>query len=200
MALITAAQAKVYLPQIVGTADDTLIDTLIARAGAAIARYLGWPPASAGVVPTLEDTTHTLYLDGPGSVDLYLPIRPLVSITSIHDDPARLYPASSEVASADYTADLGAGLLTCDSDGSHGTWSTGTRAIKVVCVAGYATIPADIEQAVCILVGHWWRLRTEGGRESISAGGTSISVTAATLPPEVRELLTPYLLPGVWCG
>lgn len=200
MAIITAAQAKAYLPQVTGTTDDTLIDTLITRADAVIARWLGWPAATAGGVPTIEDVTYTLYVDGSGETDLYLPVRPVVSITSVYDDPARLYPASSEVASGDYTADLDAGLLTCDSDGTHGAWSSGRRAIKITAVAGYATIPADIQHAACLLVKHWWRLRLEAGRESVSDVAGSVTVTAETIPESVRQILWPYRLPGVWCG
>lgn len=197
MALITAAEARVYIPALTGTAQDTELNTLISRADGVLAAWCGFPPASAGAAPTLEDTTYTLYLDGPGGATLRLPVRPVVSITSIYDDPLRAYAAADLVDSGDYTLYGDDGLVILDHDSVHGGWSTSSRALKVTAVCGFATIPEPIKQAAAMLVGHWYRLKTSLGATSISQAGTNMQRVEATLPDSVKELMAPY---RIWVG
>ena len=91
MPLVSAATLREYLPEIGdNTSADTELNSLIARVEAAVARYLGFPPpASSSSFTTLDQSTYTLYLDGPTYLDrnvLQLPIKPVVSITSIFSD------------------------------------------------------------------------------------------------------------------
>lgn len=195
--MITAAEARVYIPALTSTAQDTELNTLISRADGVLAAWCGFPPASAGAAPTLEDTTYTLYLDGPGGNTLQVPIWPIVSVTTIHDDPLLAYGSEDLVASGDYTLYGDVGLIVLDHDAVHGWWSTSKRAIKLVAVCGYVTIPEPMKQAAAMLVGHWYRLKTGLGQTSISQGGVNATRVEATLPDVVKELISPY---RCWSG
>lgn len=196
MALITTSEAKELLPNLTGTAEDTLLTTLIATASRAIAYELGYPETTAGGQPTLETATYTEYLDGPGGRDLILSNWPIQSITSIYDSSDRRYGADELVASTDYTVIDGRhGLVVLDWDSQHGTWSTGRRAIKVTYVAGWATVPDPIKHAAKMLVRHLYGLRTTQGLANQE--GSSFR-EAQLMPKEVKELISKYRLPTCW--
>jgi hypothetical protein len=211
MALMTAAQARVYIPTLTSTGEDTNIDTLIARADAAMASWCGYPPVIAatpvmGLTPTLEDQTYVLY-NGRGGLVRVLDSRhiqcdvwPVISITSIYDDTSEAY--GTAVTSTDYTLiDGNQGLIAYDADSGKAWADSGPtiRNIKLTAVCGWATIPGDILQAAGLLVAHWWQLRHTQGRTNVStAGGGSAGLRDEELPASVKQLLSPYRLPRVW--
>lgn len=198
MAIATAAQARTYIRGLTGTAEDATLDTLIARADSLIASYLGFPAATAGGDPTIEDVTYTLYLDGPGGAELRLPYFPIQSVTSVHDSSDRTYGAADLVPAADYSLFGDEGIIRLDDDGSTVAWSEIKRAIKVVAVIGWVTIPDGLVHAACVQVAHWFGARDHIGRSSVSQQGGSISVRDLGLLPEVKQALAPYRLPGAW--
>ena len=126
----------------------------------------------------------------------------MASITSIHDDPTLTYASTEEVVSGDRTLYGSEGLVVLNATATHGAWSTGRRAIKAVYVAGWAdtACPTGIKQAVAVLVAHWWRLRAEMGRDSASAGSTSVGTRGESIPPQVLQMIAPFRLPGSYCG
>ncbi len=204
MALITAAQVREHYPQIVGTGEDTLLDTMITRADGLIAAYCGYPAYDGGTVRTLEDQTYTLYLDGPRFTEpqcLDLGIRPVVSVTSAHVDSAWDYGSDAQVATADMVLDARAGLLWLRSDASS-SWEDSPRANKVVIVAGFASTPPDLVAAAAMLVRHLLALRHQQGVGTFSAGGQSATRSDADelVPAAVREALAPYVLGGSRVG
>lgn len=201
MAIMTAAEARLYVRGITGTGEDSTLSTLVSRADAVFASYVGLPPATAGGVATLEDTTITLYLDGPGGQELRLPYGPVLSITSIHDSDDRLYASADLVAAADYELYGLESLIRLTDTSSHGYWSTGRRAIKVAAVIGFSTVPEDIKHAAGLQVAHWFQGRDHVGRKSINQGGGSITVNGLDLLPEVKQALNPYRQAGaIWVG
>ena len=157
MALCTAAEVKALLTSIEGTTHDTLLDTLASYADAVLARWCGYPPATAGSAPTLEQATHTLYSAPVGDprgwgvrVDgdtLHLRIWPMGTVTSIHDDPDRVYGSDYLVDSGDYETDDERGLVILKVTRTHGGWSKSARAIKVVAAFGYSSVPSDMKMA-----------------------------------------------------
>jgi len=198
MAIATAAQARDYIRGLTGTSEDTTLDTLIARCDSLFASYLGFPPASAGGDPTIEDVTYTLILDGPGGRALRLPVYPIQSVTSIHDAEDRLYSSADLIPSGDYTVYGDEGIVYLDDDGTTDAWSKVKRGIKVVAVLGWATIPDSIVHACCMQVSHWYTSRDHIGRTNISQGGGSIAVRDLGLLPEVRQALAAHRLPASW--
>ena len=205
MALMTADEVQVYLPALAGDAEDTTLDTLIARFDALAAEHLRFPDAPGGVVGasrTLEDSTYTLYIDGPDSQDpriLDLGVYPVVSITSIHADAIRAYGTDALVDSGDYTLFGAEGLVELTSAASS-AWATGPRANKAVIVAGWTSIPAAIKHACGLQVAGWWKNRGTVGVRSTSQRGTSVQLRALSLLPSVREALQPFVLMGGCCA
>jgi hypothetical protein len=194
MALCTADQARDLIPGLAGTAQATLLASLCDRASEVIALWCGYGPASAGAAATMEGTTYTEYLDGPVLDEpraLRLPHRPIVSVTSIHDDASWSYGSDSLVSSGGYTIDGTAGIVWATPSGGH-SWSRGRRNIRAVYVAGFVTVPGGLVQACALLVGHWYRLASRQGLTGGSGANRGASFGPETIPEPVREMLQPY--------
>lgn len=199
MAIMTAAEARLYIRGITGTGEDTNIDSLIARADALFAGYIGLPSPTVGKSNAGRQHPHHLS-DGPGSQYLQLPFLPVQSITSIHDNDERDYGSLDLVASGDYDLFGDEGLVRLKDDSAHGTFSDIKRAIKVVAVIGYTTIPQAIKHAAGLQVAHWFQGRDHVGRTSVAQGGGTIDVHDLGLLHEVREALQPYRQASLWVG
>ena len=203
MAILTTAEAKVFLPSLTAasTTEDASIDIVVARVGARIARHCGWVPASDGGTPSLEAATHTLYLAGPGGRSLYLPMYPVISVTSIEDDSTEAFDGTTYlVASSDYSLRPNGEVLLAQT-AVHGGWSSShERVVKVVASLGYSTVDPILKQAAGLLFRHWWDLRFAQGRTNASAAAGSIGYRDEEIPPEVAAVLGDYLLPGVLLG
>ena len=196
MALITTSQAKDWLPGLSGSGSDTLLTALVSGVDAAFARWCGYPPASAGAAPTLEDVSYTRYLTGSGTRWLALDVWPVQSVTSIEEDETLTWDGSTYlVDSGDYTLMEGRKLL-LKATATHGLWSRTEGAIKAVFVAGFTAAPADLVVLAEQAVRNWWDSRTVQGKQSTSQGGTSTTFRDEDfLPPHVRRGLAAYRLP-----
>ena len=178
------------------TAKDTMLGGLIADASAWIERHCQ---------RTFASTSYTEYFS-PGSdrrVFRLNTIRPrqypIISVTSLHEDADRLYAAASLIAAADYflTPD-GFGVQLFD-DGSAIVFDPGQRTVKLVYVAGYAAIPADLDRAAVMLVVHLYYSadRQKQGLASESMGSTTVVYKDETMPKEVLAIIDLYRRP---CG
>ena len=200
MPVITAATLRTYnVVGLTGTDEDSYLDGLIDRADAALAARLGFPPASAGGSPTLASATFTHYLHGPDPLDetvLRLPVRPVTSVTSVHQSLIWTYDSSTLVASTDYTLDGVHGAITLNPDAST-TWLAGRRVLKVVYAAGWSTLPDDLAQAVGQLARHWHDLRSTQGHDALSVQGRSETVAGPQIPQHVLQLIAPHRCPEV---
>ena len=86
-------------------------------------------------------------------------------------------------------------------DSLHGFWGKERRAIKVVYVVGFSTIPEDIKHAAGLQVSHWFQGRDHVGRTNVNQGGGSVAVMGLDLLPEVKQALAPYRQAGaLWVG
>ena len=202
MALLTSTEAKALKPDLSGSSQDTLIDTLIGRADEALAAHCGFPRSDTSSEPSLTTQTYTLYLDGPTWSDsrvLSVPVFPIVAVTSIFDDVDRVYGAATEVASSDWELDIARGLVILKNASTQGLWTSSWRAQKVTATLGYTDaaghIPQILRHAGAELVWHWFRLTRERGHSSVNLGGQSGSSWDPELPPYVLELVRPFRLP-----
>lgn len=182
MALTTRAAVKAYLN--IPTADTTLdawLDAVRPGAEATIKRYLG---------RDLEQASYTEYYAGANKNWFTLRQFPVASITSLYYDPDGWFgtnPSSPFDATklltegVDYALDLTAagrsdtGVVWRINDvWPH--WRRDVRPgtlswvyhpsrgnIKVTYVAGYATIPDDLQMAVALLVGAEMKSLPNGG-------------------------------------
>lgn len=199
MALLTATQARVYLAYL-DSSEDALVETMVARATSVLAAWCGWPRNDAGG-QTFEASAYTFYLDGPTDEDaqeVAVPVWPLVSVTSVYDDPERAYGASTLVSSGDYDVDLQAGRVILKPASTLGAFSTARRALKVTVSAGYSSAPADLAQALGMMTKHLLELRHTQGASSVDTGDGSSSRRDEDIPAAVKQLLIPYRVrPGL---
>jgi hypothetical protein len=203
VALVTAAEVRLNLPGLGTSAtEDTILDTLIARADAVLANWCGYDAATEGGAgaPTLEDVTFTRYLKGPGGRALQLPFYPIVSVTTIEDDTTETFNGSTYlVSSSDYSLRKDEGIVLLKQTATRGTWSESeSEVLKVVWVAGWATVPYAMKQACIQLVIYWYNQRGTLGKSSVNAGGFSVSPRDETIPTSVKELMAPYRLLRAW--
>lgn len=197
MALITTTEARYRIPTLSSSAEDTLLGVLIAEAGRAFARWCGYP----GLSPTMESASYTLYVDGPGGRDLYLPVQPVTAVSSIYDDSTLDFTSSNYlVSSSDYTLVTqqdGHAIVRLKSTSSWGIWRDGKGNIKAAVTAGFSTIPEDLKRLCAMAVRHAYDQRTTQGKRHTSSGGSSTGFDDAHyLPDEVREGLWQFRLPG----
>lgn len=124
-------------------------------------------------------TTHTEYHDSESrNSKVFLENYPVVSVTSLYDDPDWVFGSSSLIAAADYTTNLKNGIIHYD-----GGFYTGNQSIKVVYIAGYTSGAAPdwfkelLKRQIC----HWYE-QSKGKRWAVSTeaqpGGGNISYKA----------------------
>lgn len=201
MAFLTRSTAIEWIASLdpSATAENTVIDRLLTVIEAAIAQYLGFPASSSGGTPTVEDVTYTHYTGAGLTVveegaALMLSVYPVQSVTSVAEDSLWSYETAKD--SADYVLDGVIGRIDLTPGGSWGTASTGRRNVKVVYVAGYASVPSPIVQAGYMLVSRVFSLRRTQDKNSISEGGVSIGLVLDAISPDVAKMLDPYRLLG----
>lgn len=177
---VTTAEAKAHLRVDISD-DDTLIDRLITAAR----RRVEHDSLHALLTQTWE-----LVLGGfPDADRIELPHPPLASITSVtYVDSAG---ASTAWASSNYAADTDStpGRLVL---GYGKSWPTFTprpySAVKVRYVAGWtaaASVPAELRQALLLLVAHWYEQR-----EAVPTGNGGVS--AVPVPLAYDALISDY--------
>lgn len=93
--------------------------------------------------------TYTEYFDGAGSPQIRPIERPIVSVTSLHESLDQVWDSTTEIAAADYTVDLKAARV---EKRAGVPFYGGFQGIRLVYVGGWATVPADVEQACIELV------------------------------------------------
>lgn len=185
----TTDQVKAYLGGYTGvTADDTIIGSLLERATDFIDRYCG---------TEFFNETLTEYPRGRGGTWLVLSRRPISSVTSVHVsvDLPRAYTDTNLLAEDDdFTVDYNAGALNL----AGGVWPTAPRTIKVVYVAGPATVPPAINWACLKIAAIWLRRRTNVGLSSESLGEGSIT-KYEDMPQDVKAILDGHASGGMFC-
>jgi hypothetical protein len=163
LGLTTLTRLKLALGKSVSdTSEDDRLLTLLDAAEATVARYLN---------RNLLQATYTEYFSGTGRPSLVLSHRPVVSVTGVYIDPVGYYGQSVGGFAAstmltqgqDYAltnpnaGERNPGILQMLSALWDGTglsnWPQGQGNIKVVYVAGYTQVPADVSQAVAMIVG-----------------------------------------------
>lgn len=202
MPLITVAEAQQEIPELSGTvgADaSAYLTALVSTVSQRLAAWCGYPRGSGGAAPTMERATYVQYLTGTGGRELVLPVWPVVSVTSVYDDPDLTWSSSTLVDSGDYSLiDAAVGRLLLTATSNQGAWSTTPGAIKVTYIAGNDTPEEALRHAARVYVRHLFERRRSVGRESESNNGASATfeLPAGPVPPAVRELARPYRLPG----
>ncbi len=206
MTIVSAATVRSYIPTLTGDSQDSLLDTMIARFDAMAASYCSFPKQNSGAV-SLEVGTYYEYFtgaaDGENGRELELMVRPVVSITSLYDDPDQHYDdTTDQIDSSNFIVYGIEGRIVLRNDKEDSSFSKARRAIRVIYTAGYSgsTMPKAIEHAACLQVAHWYQSRAHIGKTNVSSAGQTAALSTLELLPEVKQALNPYRLPSTWVG
>lgn len=199
MSIVSLSSFKEYLPEVQGDGSDTELQFILDRVESLIANYLGFPSlydsdSGSTISPTLASTAYTLYIDSPfydNPRALYLPIKPVSGITSWHSDVERLYGSDTAIASDQYDLDNSGGKIYLKST-STSTIESGVRANKIVCTAGFASVPRDLEHAICVYAATLQRAKSTQGKESTTQRDVTVRISPKTMPQEVKDILNPF--------
>ena len=126
---------------------------------------------------------------------LLLPIWPVSSIASVHQDEQWVFGASSLVDPDDYS--LFADTWALVKAPGKASWSAVDRAIKITLSAGYTAenTPGVLIDAVGKQLAHEWNNRQRIGHTSVAADGATTAVRSFKLLPSVTEQLADLRLP-----
>lgn len=193
-ALCTLAAVKAALNIPTATASkDTLITALIDAASDWAERYCG---------RTFTSATYTEYFS-PGSdrrirkmSEIVPKNSPIISVTSVREDADRAFTAADTLlAATDYWNDERRVSLFDDADWRR--FDVGTRTVQLVYVAGYATIPSDVQRAAVMLTVKLFydSDRQKQGIAAESLGGTTITYTDEDMPKAAKTILDLYRRP-----
>lgn len=180
----TTAAVKAHLK--ITTSDlDAEIETKIAEATKLLIGFIGHD---------LNSAEYTEYFDGDRTNSILLGNFPVQSITSIHDDPERVFGDDKLIDSGDYVFDANEG----ENVGivrlfkGHGIFFKGVQNVKVVYQAGYDTIPEDAELACKQLVA--WLMNRAGteGQTAASLGGKSETYEMDSVPEYIKRGVRRY--------
>ncbi len=141
-----------------------------------------------------DQATVTEYFHGDEWRDRLLVARPpITSLTNLWDDPARVFATPLDPAT--YAIDdANAGVIRL-LDGR--TFSTGLRNIKLTYLGGFATVPADLEEAAIELV---WATRIKGDSNLIGVRSRSMADSSVQFinldwgSPNLEAVLSRYQL------
>lgn len=183
--LVDLDTAREFL-KVISEEDNGFVESLINRASAWANQYTG---------RLLKSRAITEYQDGPcGGDHIILRQFPVTSLTSVHDDPLRAFGASTQVAAGDIYLDAENGTVEL----LNGVvLSSGKASVKIVYTGGYAaaSIPADIQEAVLIYMGHTYRrehLDQKFGVSSETIGDRTTTYSKSDVPDKSKTLLAPY--------
>ncbi len=121
-------------------------DSLLALIKASVEQY-----AKTYTGRDLLVASYTEYYDGDGGSVLRLDQSPIISISSISIDAARIFAAASLIPATDIIGDAKSSLLGFVELLTY-SFSRGVKNVKVVYSAGYSTVPADLSGAVKLII------------------------------------------------
>jgi hypothetical protein len=148
-----------------GNADEPVLAALITAASAFVVTYVGWPVLSGSFTETRN---------GTGGRVLSLKNRPVTAVSTLTIDGVSIPPSSGFGTAGYWVSDDGTMLLLR----GH-RFERGLGNVTIAYTAGYATVPADLQQAVNELVALRFKERKhfdQAGETINGAQGTTFIV------------------------
>ena len=138
-------------------------------------------------------TSYTEYYDGDDCNVLRTYQRPIVSITSVSSDPARLFEAASLIPADDIIGDsksLRLGFIELLTY----RFLAGLKSTKVVYSAGYSTIPTDLSMAVKLIVCKQFKVISKKmfAEQVQSVGDMTITLSVDAFPKDAMKIVESY--------
>lgn len=197
MSLCALADVQAYTGN-ASAALVSLIETLIGNASTMI---------ESVCARTFEAATYTETRNGNGAPMLFLRQGPIVSVASLSIDGIAI-PAATTPTSYGYVFDdrrlylRGNAGISARVTGTPGGYpigfSRGVQNIAVEYSAGYATIPADLNQACVELVADMLAKRDRIDLKSQTLGqNDTVAYNLVDMPPRVKTILRAYRLPMI---
>lgn len=173
--LTTLENVREYL-NIQTTSEDTLLSRLITAASSFIEKLL---------CNTFALTSYTEVYDGNGHRKLWVTHTPITSVSSVVVDSKTISPAIDSVSS-------GYGF-TREGIFLYGFWfEKGLQNVRISYSAGYAQIPADVEDECLRIVGLRYKARDRIGVSGKSVGGEHVSYDMGDMSEKVLSNLRAY--------
>lgn len=160
--------------------DNDLLEDLINYNTDLFHKYCGWEQ--------FKSKTYTEYQDGIGINSLYVYNYPIISVTSIHDDVNWSYGADTLIDSSSYKIVDEKYIVLKDT-----TFMKGTQNIKIVYVAGYATIPGDLKKACIKEVVRDFKNRKNFDELFKTVDGDQVTKVEAGLMKSTTDVLDKYV-------
>jgi uncharacterized phiE125 gp8 family phage protein len=183
--LTTLDNVKQYL-EITSTNSDALLSRMITAASAFITSWLS---------RNFIQATYTETYNGSGSTTQLLRQTPIVSVSSLVVNTITVPPSPDGVQAGYVFDDMALYLIGMSTYG----WSypvyyfpRGKQNIKVTYTAGYATVPADVEQACIELVGKQFNRRKHLDVSNKNLGTEVVSYTKDDLGKDTQAILQSY--------
>lgn len=175
MALTTVSAVKLY-KGINGSELNTLIDSLVNSASAAVESYLS---------RKIESTAHVEIRDGNGGRSMMLEQYPVTAVSAVTVN-GQTIPQSSGFGAAGWRLANRSIVLEGYS------FAKGLGNVQIDYTAGYSTVPADIEQACIETILLALERRSHIDVSSKSLAGETVSFITADIPPSARKALDPH--------
>jgi uncharacterized phiE125 gp8 family phage protein len=182
MRLTTIERLRAYLGQTIVAKDDALLQSLLEGSSDFFESECGRS--------ILEDT-YTDTVDGNGKTSMMLRASPVVSVATVTVDGAAI-PVRPSWDGEGY-------VLQGDRIRLVGyTFTVGISNVEVVYSAGWATVPEDVQMAVCELAAMKFRQRDSVGIFSRTMGGEGqTTYQTITLPVGIQRVIDNYAIPVV---
>lgn len=164
---------------------DTLLSDIITRVSNEFHTICG--------ITQFKSQSYTKQYSGTGTNTLILDERPLISISSIAEDADWVFAADSTYAADTYII-LDDSIILKDD-----VFTVGVANFKFVFVAGYETIPGELNQACVQDVYRRYKLRNsiDVSTKTYSEGG-SVTKVQQGMTDDVKEVLKKYVGRGVY--
>jgi hypothetical protein len=176
--LATLTQVKEYIGNSADNTDDALLTRLITAVSEQIERSCN---------RVFGSTVYSEARDGNGLDFMVFSNRPVITVSSITVDGVTI-PQSTNHAAAGWV--LASGWKVALRGGY--TFRQGIQNVSMIYTAGFASVPADVVQACCLLVGLAYKERDRMGIDSKTIGGENISFTKDDVPPSVQAVIHNY--------
>jgi uncharacterized phiE125 gp8 family phage protein len=173
--LTTLANVKDWL-QITSTASDALLTRMITAFSDAVANYIN---------RDLGSQTYALTRDGNGGTTLMFVNYPVTAVTGLVIDGVTI-PARAAFGSNGYV------FTTTRITLVGYKFTQGSQNVQLSTVAGYVTIPTELEQAVIEWIADRYASRDRISIMSKSLSGETISYAQNDIPDPVVAILSPY--------
>lgn len=173
--LTTLTNLKTWL-NLSATGDDVLLARLVTAASAFVENWLG---------RTVGLTAYVEARDGTGGSTLGFTVTPVVTMTSLAIDGNPVLPSPDSIAPGYVFSPSRLALI-------GGCFRRGFGNVLVGYQAGYADVPAEVEQAVIELAALRYRERERIGLVSKGLAGETTSFAQKDMPADVATALQRY--------